>query len=100
MNIRYFDVDDMPDEENITLMCCKEVNIPLLRKRNFALGRASYEDISLRMNKESDSVTPIAMQLDDTEDDPIKDICGGADFGLLVTTSGKVLNFSNFTMNT
>lgn len=73
----------------------KEINVPLLRKRNLALGRASYEDLPVR-SRDRDNDTPIAMQLDENEDDPLMSIGGGAEFGLLATTSGKV-KFSSIT---
>lgn len=84
----------MPQGDTVTLKNRKELNVPLLRKKNLVLGRASYEEVPVRRDKDND--IPIAMQLDDNEDDPLVSICGGAEFGLLATVSGKVLSFHNF----
>lgn len=87
----------MYDVENLTqrregtcgLSSCKELKVHLLRNRTLTFGKAPFEDGLSRRNTDLDS--PIAMQLDDNEDDPLAGICAGQDFGLLTTTSGKVL---------
>lgn len=63
----------------------------LLRRRTLALGRAPFEDGMARRTIELD--TPVAMQLDDNDDDTLMSICTGQDFGLLTTASGKVRTF-------
>ncbi|KOB65851.1 Esrom, partial [Operophtera brumata] len=90
LSIRFFDIEKTqePDgDDSDTLRHHKELTVPLLRKRNLAIGRASYEDVPLRRDKDND--TPTAMQLDENEDDPLMSISCGAEFGLLVTASGK-----------
>lgn len=66
----------------------KELTVPLIRKRTLVFGRATFEDGMARRGL--DPEIPAAMQLDDSEDDPLTTICGGQDFGFLVTASGKV----------
>lgn len=66
----------------------KELNVHLLRRRTLALGRAPFEDGLSRRTFELDA--PVAMQLNDDDEDPLSGICTGQDFGLLITNSGKV----------
>ncbi|XP_038216347.1 E3 ubiquitin-protein ligase highwire [Zerene cesonia] len=67
---------------------CKELHVHLLRRSTLALGRAPFEDGITRRITDIDS--PVAVQLDDNEDDPLIAISAGQDFGLLTTASGKV----------
>lgn len=72
----------------ITLAPRKEFSVHLLRRRTLALGRAPFEDGMARRSAELD--TPIAMQFDDNDEDPLLGVCAGQDFGLLTTATGKV----------
>lgn len=96
LTIRMYSVDNIPPRTDgsgmVTLTSKKELNVHLLRRRTLALGRAPFDDNMSRRTLELDA--PVAMQLDDNEEDPLMSICGGQDFGLLTTMSGKVsLNF-------
>lgn len=51
-------------------------------------GKAPYEDYVSRRIADLDA--PMAIQLDDNENDPLIAISAGKDFGLLTTASGKV----------
>lgn len=53
------------------------------------LGRSPFEDGLSRRNLEFDA--PIAMQMDDCDEDPLLSIYSGQDFSLLTTASGKVI---------
>ncbi|XP_063374022.1 E3 ubiquitin-protein ligase MYCBP2 [Cydia amplana] len=92
LTIRMYDVNTPTDREEgaapVVLTSRKELNVPLLRRRTLALGRAPFEDGLSRRPLELDA--PVAMQLDDDDDDPLVGICSGQDFGLLITNSGKV----------
>lgn len=71
-----------------TLHPRREFHVHLLRRRTLVLGRPAFDDgLSRRM---VDLDAPVAMQLDDNEDDALAGICSGQDFGLLTTSSGKV----------
>lgn len=89
-----YDVENLSDrvEGSTALASNKELKVHLLRNRTLTFGKAPFEDGLSRRNMDLDS--PIAMQLDDNDDDPLAGICAGQDFGLLTTTSGKVLRFS------
>lgn len=71
-----------------TLIARREFTVHLLRRRTLVLGRPSFDDGLSRRMVDLDS--PVAMQLDDNDDDPLLAICAGQDFGLLTTSSGKV----------
>ncbi|KAJ0183671.1 hypothetical protein K1T71_000094 [Dendrolimus kikuchii] len=90
--IRMYSLDNYPprtDSTGITVLTSnKDITINLLRTRTLALGRAPFDDNMSRRTLDLD--IPVAMQLDDSEEDPLISICGGQDFGLLTTTSGKV----------
>lgn len=85
-----YDVENLSDhrEGSLALQSNKEFKVHLLRNRTLTFGKAPFEDGLSRRNADLDS--PIAMQLDDNDDDPLAGICAGQDFGLLTTTSGKV----------
>lgn len=87
-----YDVDTSAVERvqggRYTLSARREINVHLLRRRTLVLGRPSFDDGLSRRMVDLDS--PVAMQLDDNDDDPLLGICSGQDFGLLTTTSGKV----------
>lgn len=89
--IRMYDVENLSERRDGTtsLPSSQELKVHLLRNRTLTFGKAPFEDGLSRRNTDLDS--PIAMQLDDNEDDPLAGICAGQDFGLLTTTSGKVL---------
>ncbi|XP_061382096.1 E3 ubiquitin-protein ligase MYCBP2 isoform X5 [Danaus plexippus] len=92
LTIRMFDVETNASERlhggTHALSARRELNVHLLRRRTLVLGRPSFDDgLSRRM---VDLDAPVAMQLDDNEDDPLLGICSGQDFGLLTTSSGKV----------
>ncbi|XP_045784545.1 E3 ubiquitin-protein ligase MYCBP2 [Maniola jurtina] len=71
-----------------TLTARREFHVHLLRRRTLVLGRPPFDDgLSRRM---VDLDAPVAMQLDDNDDDPLVGISSGQDFGLLTTSSGKV----------
>ncbi|XP_069365103.1 E3 ubiquitin-protein ligase MYCBP2 isoform X3 [Maniola hyperantus] len=71
-----------------TLTARREFHVHLLRRRTLVLGRPPFDDgLSRRM---VDLDAPVAMQLDDNDDDPLLGISSGQDFGLLITSSGKV----------
>ncbi|CAH2036099.1 unnamed protein product, partial [Iphiclides podalirius] len=72
----------------VTLAPRKELSVHLLRRRTLALGRAPFEDGMSRRSADLD--TPIAMQFDDNDEDPLLGIYAGQDFGLLTTATGKV----------
>lgn len=86
-----YDVENLSDrpEGSMSLPSNKELKVHLLRNRTLTFGKAPFEDGLSRRNTDIDS--PVAMQLDDNDDDPLAGICAGQDFGLLTTTSGKVL---------
>lgn len=90
LTIRMYDVDSIPERTDgvVTLKSHKELNVHLLRRRTLVLGRAPFEDNLARRPVELD--VPVAMQLDDCDDDPLMSICSGQEFGLLTTGSGKV----------
>ncbi|CAH1647847.1 unnamed protein product [Spodoptera littoralis] len=92
LTIRLYDADSQPERDEgsatTTLTSQKEINVHLLRRRTLVLGRSPFEDGMSRRATELD--TPIAMQLDDNDDDPLLSIYGGQDFALLTTASGKV----------
>ncbi|XP_050560251.1 E3 ubiquitin-protein ligase MYCBP2 isoform X7 [Spodoptera frugiperda] len=92
LTIRLYDADCQPERDEgtatTTLTSQKEINVHLLRRRTLILGRSPFEDGMSRRATELDA--PIAMQLDDNDDDPLLSIYGGQDFALLTTTSGKV----------
>ncbi|CAH0716565.1 unnamed protein product, partial [Brenthis ino] len=71
-----------------TVIARREFTVHLLRRRTLVLGRPSFDDGLSRRMVDLDS--PVAMQLDDNDDDPLLAICAGQDFGLLTTSSGKV----------
>lgn len=83
-----------------TVIARREFTVHLLRRRTLVLGRPSFDDgLSRRM---IDLDSPVAMQLDDNDDDPLAAICAGQDFGLLTTASGKVANIChglNYSIN-
>lgn len=72
-----------------TLTSKKEINVHLLRRRTLMLGRSPFEDGLSRRTLELDA--PVAMQMDDCDEDPLLSIYSGQDFALLTTASGKVL---------
>ncbi|KAJ8737325.1 hypothetical protein PYW07_000596 [Mythimna separata] len=92
LTIRMYDADAQPERNEgsatTTLTSQKEINVHLLRRRTLVLGRSPFEDGVSRRTVELDA--PIAMQLDDCDEDPLMSICGGQDFALLTTASGKV----------
>ncbi|KAL0852359.1 hypothetical protein ABMA28_000560 [Loxostege sticticalis] len=91
LTIKMYEVETKEHSEGTnatTLTSHKHLNVHLLRRRTLALGRAPFEDNLSRRAAELDA--PVAMQLEDNEDDPLASICAGQDFGLLTTTSGKV----------
>ncbi|CAH2103304.1 unnamed protein product [Euphydryas editha] len=92
LTIKMYDVDT-PAVERVqgaryTLSARREINVHLLRRRTLVLGRPSFDDGLSRRMVDLDS--PVAMQLDDNDDDPLLGISSGQDFGLLTTASGKV----------
>ncbi|XP_037299798.1 E3 ubiquitin-protein ligase highwire-like isoform X4 [Manduca sexta] len=92
LTIRMYNVDAIPDRTEgsatVTLTSRKELNVHLLRRRTLVLGRAPFEDNISRRMMELD--VPVAMQLDDSDDDPLLSIYAGLDFALLTTHSGKI----------
>ncbi|KAH9644214.1 hypothetical protein HF086_008703 [Spodoptera exigua] len=92
LTIRLYDADSQPERDEgtatTTLTSVKEINVHLLRRRTLVLGRSPFDDGMSRRAAELD--TPVAMQLDDNDDDPLLSIYGGQDFALLTTASGKV----------
>ncbi|XP_047524361.1 E3 ubiquitin-protein ligase MYCBP2 isoform X3 [Pieris napi] len=92
LTIKFYDLDSTCNsriEGNSRIVeSVRELNVHLLRRTSLILGRAPYEDgISRRI---TDLDAPVAIQLDDNEDDPLMAISAGQDFGLLTTASGKV----------
>lgn len=87
-----YDADAQPERNEgtatTTLTSQKEINVHLLRRRTLVLGRSPFEDGMSRRTVELDA--PVAMQLDDCDEDPLMSIYGGQDFALLTTSSGKV----------
>ncbi|RVE51528.1 hypothetical protein evm_003798 [Chilo suppressalis] len=92
ITIKMYDVDSPKERvemnNSVTLTSHKYLNVHLLRRRTLVLGRAPFDDNLSRRAVESDA--PVAMQLEDNEEDPLSSICTGQDFGLLITNSGKV----------
>ncbi|CAH0578389.1 unnamed protein product [Chrysodeixis includens] len=92
LTIRMYDADVQPERgegsATTTLVSQKEINVHLLRRRTLMLGRSPFEDGLSRRAVELDA--PVAMQLDDCDEDPLLSIYGGQDFALLTTASGKV----------
>lgn len=84
-----YSVDTASRQEGTNILTSqKEFNVHLLRRRTLVMGRAPFEDILPRRPLDMD--VPVATQLDDNDDDPLLSICGGQEFGLLATVSGKV----------
>lgn len=67
----------------------KELTVKNLRRKILVLGRAPFDDGNARRVVDLDA-PPVAMQLQDNDDDPLASLCAGLDFGILTTTSGKV----------
>ncbi|CAG9782004.1 unnamed protein product [Diatraea saccharalis] len=92
LTIKMYDMDSPKERvevnNSVTLTSHKYLNVHLLRRRTLVLGRAPFDDNLSRRAVELDA--PVAMQLEDNEDDPLSSICTGQDFGLLTTNSGKV----------
>ncbi|XP_028043251.1 E3 ubiquitin-protein ligase MYCBP2 isoform X2 [Bombyx mandarina] len=89
LTIRMYSVDTASRQEGTNILTSqKEFNVHLLRRRTLVMGRAPFEDILPRRPLDMD--VPVATQLDDNDDDPLLSICGGQEFGLLATVSGKV----------
>ncbi|XP_052746686.1 E3 ubiquitin-protein ligase highwire [Bicyclus anynana] len=92
LTIKMYDVEANVAERaqggRFTLTSRREFHVNLLRRRTLVLGRPSFDDGLSRILVDLD--TPMAIQLDDNDDDPLLGICSGQDFGLLLTTSGKV----------
>ncbi|XP_041987793.1 E3 ubiquitin-protein ligase highwire [Aricia agestis] len=90
LTIKMYDVEinGNRSEGSHTLTSKREINVHLLRRHTLVLGRAPFEDGLSRRIMDLDA--PVAMQLDDNDDDPLIGISAGQDFGLLTTTSGKV----------
>lgn len=88
-----YDIDTQIERDEssttTTLTSRKELNVHLLRRRTLMLGRSPFEDGLSRRNLEFDA--PIAMQMDDCDEDPLLSIYSGQDFSLLTTASGKVI---------
>ncbi|CAB3259025.1 unnamed protein product [Arctia plantaginis] len=92
LTIKMYDVDTEIERgessTTTTLTPRKELNVHLLRRRTLMLGRSPFEDGLSRRNLELDA--PVAMQMDDCDEDPLLSIYSGQDFSLLTTSSGKV----------
>ncbi|VVC90679.1 unnamed protein product, partial [Leptidea sinapis] len=92
LNIRFYDLETTAckrlDGQTHDLEPQKELNVILMRRTTLVLGTAPYEDVGSRRILDLD--VPVAVQLDDSEDDPLTAINAGQDFGLLTTASGKV----------
>lgn len=65
----------------------KQLSVRLVRRRTLALGRAPFAE---GVARRPEPAAPAALQLEDSDDDPLAGICAGQEFGLLRTTSGKV----------
>ncbi|XP_013162054.1 PREDICTED: E3 ubiquitin-protein ligase MYCBP2 isoform X3 [Papilio xuthus] len=89
--VKMYDVTNIPEHNEcspIELKAREEWNVHLLRRRTMALGRPPFDDGFSR--RAGDNDTPVLMQLDDNDLDPLHGICAGQDFGLLTTKTGKV----------
>ncbi|XP_064076475.1 E3 ubiquitin-protein ligase MYCBP2 [Vanessa tameamea] len=92
LTIKMYDAEATATERvqggRYTLTARREFSVHLMRRRILVLGRPAFDDgLSRRM---IDLDSPVALQLDDNDDDPLMSISSGQDFGLLTTTSGKV----------
>nr|XP_049693135.1 E3 ubiquitin-protein ligase MYCBP2 isoform X3 [Helicoverpa armigera] len=91
LTIRMYDTETQPMQNEgtaaITLTSQKEMNVHLLRRRTLVLGRSAFEE---GVGRRGDADAPLAMQLDDCDEDPLLSIYAGQDFALLTTASGKV----------
>ncbi|XP_052752649.1 E3 ubiquitin-protein ligase MYCBP2 isoform X3 [Galleria mellonella] len=92
LTIRLYDVDSPRERTEAsapaTILSHKEMIVHLLRRHMLVIGRSPFEDGFSRRSMEVD--TPMAVQLDDDEEDPMIGISAGQDFCLLNTLSGRV----------
>ncbi|KPJ10311.1 putative E3 ubiquitin-protein ligase MYCBP2 [Papilio machaon] len=96
--VKMYDVTAIPEHNEcspIVLTSRKDLNVHLLRRRTMALGRPPFDDGMSR--RPGDFDTPVLMQFDDSDGDPLQGICAGQDFGLLTTATGKASDSANIT---
>ncbi|XP_059059876.1 E3 ubiquitin-protein ligase MYCBP2 [Achroia grisella] len=92
LTIRYYDVDGPRERYDDTTPAVirpyKEMTVSLLRRHVLIIGRSPFDDGFSR--RPLDVEVPVAVELDDNDDDCMVNISAGQDFCLLNTITGKV----------